>query len=759
MKIGFKLTITFFIVSILTMLIAGIISYRDAKETLQQETFKKLTAIKEIKASQVTEYFNQIQNQLLAFAESPATIEAMKGFKLGFNLLEKEFPNREAYDIHRHNRMDDFLDTFFIPQLNDHSINIINKKGLRPLNINALLLQEFYIANNHFSSNNRINIDSLPQNFYYNSVHKKHHHVIRSFMNRFGYYDIFFIDNETANIVYTVYKEIDFASSLNAGAYRNTNLAKAFNEVIQNDTSKGAFLVDFEEYIPSYNHPASFMACPIKEKGKIIGVLAFQMPIDNINNLMTNNNKWKEIGLGLTGETYLVGEDYTLRNQSRFLIEDSVGYYKLLKDIGAGNLKINKIKNSKNTVGLQEVKTQGTKEALSGKIGNLIFEDYRGVSVLSSFMPLNLFGMKWIILSEIDEDEAFEPAIELRNKIIKASIIIIVFILILSFIISKKVTKPIKELEFDAYELAKGNLEVQITNDRTDEIGSLASSFQQMQRSIKNLIHGLEDKVAERTQEVVNQKNIIEHKQKEIVDSLNYASKIQNTLLANETFLNKYLPNHFILFKPKDIVSGDFYFATKTQTHFYIAVCDSTGHGVPGAMMSILNMAFLNEAINQYKLIKPNEIFNHVRSRLIKNLSKYGGQDGMDGILFSIEIANNKICYAAANNAPIIIRKGEIIELPCDKMPVGIGLKEDPFNIYNIEITTGDMLIAYTDGFADQFGGPKGKKLMYKPLKQQLLNFSVFTVNEQKQKLNLYFENWRGNNDQVDDVCILGIKF
>ena len=759
MKIGFKLTITFFIVSILTMLIAGIISYRDAKETLQQETFKKLTAIKEIKASQVTEYFNQIQNQLLAFAESPATIEAMKGFKLGFNLLEKEFPNRDAYDIHRHNRMDDFLDTFFIPQLNDHSINIINKKGLRPLNINALLLQEFYIANNHFSSNNRINIDSLPQNFYYNSVHKKHHHVIRSFMNRFGYYDVFFIDNETANIVYTVYKEIEFASSLNAGAYRNTNLAKAFNEVIQNDTSKGAFLVDFEEYIPSYNHPASFMACAIKEKGKIIGVLAFQMPIDNINNLMTNNNKWKEIGLGLTGETYLVGEDYTLRNQSRFLIEDSVGYYKLLKDIGVGNLKINKIKNSKNTVGLQEVKTQGTKEALSGKIGNLIFEDYRGVSVLSSFMPLNLFGMKWIILSEIDEDEAFEPAIELRNKIIKASIIIIIFILILSFIISKKVTKPIKELEFDAYELAKGNLEVQITNDRTDEIGSLASSFQQMQLSIKNLIHGLEDKVAERTQEVVNQKNIIEHKQKEIVDSLNYASKIQNTLLANETFLNKYLPNHFILFKPKDIVSGDFYFATKTQTHFYIAVCDSTGHGVPGAMMSILNMAFLNEAINQYKLIKPNEIFNHVRSRLIKNLSKYGGQDGMDGILFSIEIANNKICYAAANNAPIIIRNGEIIELPCDKMPVGIGLKEDPFNIYNIEITTGDMVIAYTDGFADQFGGPKGKKLMYKPLKQQLLNFSVFTVNEQKQKLNLYFENWRGNNDQVDDVCILGIKF
>ena len=759
MKIGLKLTLTFFGISVIAMLVAGIISYRDAKDTLQEESFKKLKAIREMKSSQVIEYFTQIENQLLAFAENPSTIEAMKGFKEGFHSMTKDFSNRDPYDIHRNNRMDDYLDTFFIPKLNAQSLNVINKKSLRPLNLNALLLQELYIANNNYTSENRLNCDSLPQKFVYNSIHKKYHHVIRNFMLRFGFYDVFFIDNETADIVYTVYKEIDFASSLEAGAYRNTNLAKAYNGALALDSSKKAVLVDFEEYIPSYNLPASFIACPVKEKGKIIGVVAFQMPIDNINNLMTNNNKWKEIGLGTTGETYIVGEDFTLRNQSRFLIEDSTGYFKLLRDIQVSNLRIQKIKSYNSTVGLQEVKTKGTKEALAGKTANLIFEDYRGIPVLSSFMPLNVLGMKWVILSEIDESEAFEPARSLRNKIINASIVLVVLVLLISYYVSRRVTKPIKELEYDAYELAKGNLDVEIVNDRVDEIGSLASSFQQMQHSIKDLIHGLEDKVQERTQEVVKQKDIIEHKQKEIVDSLNYAGRIQSTLLANETFLNKYLPNHFILFKPKDIVSGDFYFATKTATHFYIAVCDSTGHGVPGAIMSILNMAFINEAIGQHKLVEPDKILNHVRERLINSLSKYGGQDGMDGILFCIDLQSKKITYAAANNAPILIRKGEVLELECDKMPIGKGLIEKEFRSFEITIEKDDLLVAYTDGFADQFGGPKGKKLMYKPLKQQLLAFSSLDVKEQKLKLDKYFEDWRGDIDQVDDVCVLGIKF
>jgi len=759
MKIGLKLTITFFGIAFVAMLVAGLISYTDAKRTLKKESFNKLTAVREMKAVQITSYFKQIKDQLISFSENPSIIEATKQFKIGFKQVITELNFNEKNFSQRHNKMDEYIDSIFIPELNKNSIGVVNKKNLEPKNPNALLLQQLFIADNPNKLGSKHLLDSIPENCSYNKTHTKFHPVIRSFLERFGYYDIFLIDNETGDVLYTVFKEIDFASSLQNGAYRNTNLAESFNKALKINNNEDVALVDFAEYLPSYNSPASFMACPIYDKGKLIGVLAFQMPIDNINTIMTNDKDWESVGLGKTGESYIVGEDFTLRNQSRFLIEDSANYFKLLSEIGVGKLTITKIKNYKTSVGLQVVKTYGTKQAMLGKTEALIFDDYRGVPVLSAFKPINILGLKWVLLSEIDEEEAFSPTLDLRNKILKASVFVLFFILIISFFISKQITKPIKELEFDALELSKGNLDVVIINNRNDEIGSLAKSFQTMQHSINDLIHGLEDKVAARTQEVVKQKDIIQHKQKEIIDSLNYAKRIQQTLLANETFLNKYLPNNFILFKPKDIVSGDFYWATKNETHFFLAICDSTGHGVPGAFMSLLNMAFLNEAINQKKITEPNEILNHVRERLIKNLSKDGGKDGMDGILLRIDLSTKKMCYAAANNAPIIIRNGEVIELEADKMPIGIGIRQESFKLFDMDIQPHDTLIAYTDGFADQFGGPKGKKLMYKPLKEQLKAYTKLPLEEQKQKLSDYFENWKGEQEQVDDVCLVGIKF
>ena len=759
MKIGIKLTITFFAIAFIAMLVAGLISYTNAKKTLKKESFNKLTAVREMKAVQITSYFKQIKDQLISFSEDPSIIEATKQFKKGFQSVTTELNFNEKNFSQRHNKMDTYIDSIFIPELNKNSIGVINKKNLEPENPNALLLQQLFIADNPNKLGSKHLLDSIPQKCSYNTTHKKFHPVIRSFLERFGYYDIFLIDNETGDVLYTVFKEIDFASSLQNGAYRNTNLAASFNKALKINNSEDVALVDYKEYLPSYNSPASFMACPIYDKGKLIGVLAFQMPIDNINTIMTNNKDWESVGLGKTGESYIVGEDFTLRNQSRFLIEDSANYFKLLTEIGVGKLTVTKIRNYKTSVGLQVVKTYGTKQALLGKSDALIFDDYRGVPVLSAFKPINILGLKWVLLSEIDEEEAFSPTLDLRNSILTGSLFVLLSILIISFFVSKQVTKPIKELEYDALELSKGNLDVVITNERKDEIGSLAKSFIKMQSSINDLIHGLEDKVNERTKEVVKQKDIITHKQKEIIDSMNYAKRIQHTLLANDKFLNKYLPNHFILFKPKDIVSGDFYWATKNETHFYFAICDSTGHGVPGAFMSLLNMAFLNEAINQNKITEPNEVLNQVRQRLIKNLSKDGGQDGMDGILLKIDLQTKQVTYAAANNAPIIIRNGEVIELEADKMPIGIGMRTEPFKLFEANLQPGDTFIAYTDGFADQFGGSKGKKLMYKPLKEQLKVYNTLSLPEQKEKLDAYFENWRGEQEQVDDVCIVGIKF
>jgi serine phosphatase RsbU (regulator of sigma subunit) len=259
---------------------------------------------------------------------------------------------------------------------------------------------------------------------------------------------------------------------------------------------------------------------------------------------------------------------------------------------------------------------------------------------------------------------------------------------------------------------------------------------------------------------LVEDKNlIIEEKQKEIIDSINYAKRIQYSLLAHKDFLNTNIPNHFIYFNPKDIVSGDFYWATKNDNKFYFAVCDSTGHGVPGAFMSLLNIGYLSEAINEKGIQQPNDVFNYVRQRLIDNISKDGQKDGFDGILICVDLKSKLITYAAANNKPILISKSIMQELPTDRMPVGVGERKENFKLYNIEVKNEDVLYLYTDGYADQFGGERGKKFKYKTLNELLFTNHIKPLKEQQMIIKETFETWRGNLEQVDDVCVVAIRF
>ncbi|MGZ3921796.1 MAG: tetratricopeptide repeat protein, partial [Bacteroidia bacterium] len=276
--------------------------------------------------------------------------------------------------------------------------------------------------------------------------------------------------------------------------------------------------------------------------------------------------------------------------------------------------------------------------------------------------------------------------------------------------------------------------------------------------------------------EISKQKELVDEKQKEILDSIHYAKRIQSTLLANDHFLNEHLPGNFVLFKPKDIVSGDFYWACSVNSKqnsdggsllptadcqlFYLAVCDSTGHGVPGAFMSLLNIGFLSEAINEKNIFSPNEVFDYVRTRLVNSISKEDQKDGFDGVLLCIEKGENhkKITYAAANNAPLLISGNNQIVLPKDKMPVGKGERISSFELFEIPCQPGDMLYLYTDGYADQFGGIKGKKFRYKQLEEMLMEVSQLPVSEQKNIINNRFEEWKGSLEQVDDVCVVGIK-
>ncbi|MCD6019688.1 MAG: protein serine/threonine phosphatase [Bacteroidetes bacterium] len=263
---------------------------------------------------------------------------------------------------------------------------------------------------------------------------------------------------------------------------------------------------------------------------------------------------------------------------------------------------------------------------------------------------------------------------------------------------------------------------------------------------------------------ILEQKEVIEEKQKEIIDSINYAKRIQFALLAGENLLNEYLPEHFVLFKPKDVVSGDFYWATPTEDGCFIYVtADCTGHGVPGAFMSLLNISKLSQSINENKITKPDWILNYIRTEIIKALNSDGSgkesKDGMDAILCKLNLKGMKLEYAAANNSFYIIRNQEILTCKADKMPVGMGHDDSVSFTYNqIALQSGDLIYTFTDGYADQFGGPKGKKFKYKQLEELLLSVHHLPMYEQRRILEQKFVSWKGNLDQVDDVLIIGVK-
>ena len=280
----------------------------------------------------------------------------------------------------------------------------------------------------------------------------------------------------------------------------------------------------------------------------------------------------------------------------------------------------------------------------------------------------------------------------------------------------------------------------------------------------------LEKIVEERTAEVVEekkviteQKHLIEEKHREITDSINYAERIQRSFLATKEQLDNNLSDYFILFKPKDVVSGDFYWSHTLQNgNFALVTADSTGHGVPGAIMSLLNTSSIERAV-ELGISEPAEILNHTRQTIIERLKKdgsaEGGKDGMDCSLISFNKEKSKFAYAAANNPIWIIRNKELIELAPDKIPVGKHDRDSvSFTQHEVEIQKGDMIYTLTDGFPDQFGGPKGKKFMYKKLKEMLITIAHKPTAEQQTVLKGTLKDWMGNTEQVDDVTIIGVR-
>jgi len=278
----------------------------------------------------------------------------------------------------------------------------------------------------------------------------------------------------------------------------------------------------------------------------------------------------------------------------------------------------------------------------------------------------------------------------------------------------------------------------------------------------------LEGIVAERTAEVVRQKDeivfkntVLEYQKKEIEDSIRYARRIQSAVIPSEKDCLDLFPESFVVFKPLNIVSGDFYWISHIGNKKILAAADCTGHGVPGAFMSMLGVAFLNEIVNKDNITAPDIILNQLREKVIQALQQQGisgeTRDGMDISIVCIDGKEKKLEFAGAYNPLIMIRNGEVIETAGDKMPIGIYENMHPFRKHEISIKEGDVFYMFSDGYEDQFGGPEGKKLKSKRFKQLLLEIHNHPMGMQKEILERTFEEWKGELPQIDDIVVIGL--
>lgn len=305
----------------------------------------------------------------------------------------------------------------------------------------------------------------------------------------------------------------------------------------------------------------------------------------------------------------------------------------------------------------------------------------------------------------------------------------------------------------------------QLENEKTQRISlysglGLVTIFSLFMVNRFRVTHRQKKLIEVKEKEALAQKKIVEEKQKEIMDSIAYAQRLQQAILPSDSVISNCVSDYFLLYRPKDVVAGDFYFFERKEELVYMAAADCTGHGVPGAMVSVVCSNALNRSLNEFNIGIPGKILDKTSELVVETFAKSGNdvKDGMDISLCSLNIQSRLLTWSGANNPLWYIYNGELAEVKATKQPVGKTYDPKPFDTQEIVLQPGTAVYLITDGYADQFGGPKGKKYKYRQLQDLLLEIYPLPMDQQKQRLAESFDSWKGELEQVDDVTIIGIR-
>jgi class 3 adenylate cyclase len=598
------------------VLVTGVLGYLRAREALERAVFDQLTAARQTKTRQVETYFRTIQAELRLLAGSKMMIEAAREFRVAVDELERTGVRPEL-----RKSVGDWYAEHVIPAMK----RVLGTEPILadylPVGAAPYYLQNHYIVANPHPTERRKLLDDPQDGSDYSRLHAIYHPLMRTAAETFGFFDLMVADPKSGRLIYTVAKEVDFTTSLQAGPYRRSSVAAAVARCTATADRSSVCLEDFASYAPSGGAPIAFMAAPVIERGVVIGVLIAQLSNGEIDNVVTGGRRWRQEGFGATGEAYLVGSDYLVRSGPRSFYENREGYFAELKAGGASDEEVAAIRRYGTPVLHQHVDTQATRAALAGVEGTGEIVGYRGTPTLASWGPLAIPGVTWALVAKIDTAEAFAPIYQLRRDLLIVGALALLVVAVTAAWLSRALLGPLRELTAGVKRFAAGDYGANVPVRTRDEIGQLCSAFNGMVEALREKNVVIQNKNRENEELLLNIlpapiANRLRGGEDRIADgfaevTVAFADLVGFTALTSEmpphdvvTFLNG-------LFTRFDLAAQDLGVEKiKTVGDAYMAVC-----GLP---VSVANHAerMVRMAIRMVHITREHAMEHHVSMKL-----------------------------------------------------------------------------------------------------------------------------------------------
>ena len=484
--------------SLLSLLLTGLVSYSIGSHVLTNAVTNQLVALRNSRVESIKDYFGFLSNHVLTMGEGFLVIDSLKDFRAAYPKLQNTTLSAE-----QQKKLVAYYTDIFIPRLKK---NVDGEPALATYLPNTPA--DRYITYHYTANNPRApHLDELEDagdGSEYSAVHRKYSKRFRRLAEVFGYRDIFLVDIDSANVLFSVAKEADMGSNLKTGVYADTALAKTFEEIRKSRDPNFVYISDIEHYKASFGEPAFFVGTTVFDGDQFIGALIYQLNPEAIDRVMTDNKKWEQQGLGKTGESFLVAQDFKFRSSPRAFLENPDQYFQALRDQGVAKEKIDWIKRANSPVLIQEVKTEGAKRALAGQIGETEDVDYRGKRVLKSYQPIRIGNFEWGLVTKIDKAEALQGVYRLRDALLMLGAILIPLLTLMSLALARSFIQPIQRLMRATKQIIAGDSAVQVKVDSDDEFGELSRSFNSMATTLQQREEAIRSQLQENDRLLLN---------------------------------------------------------------------------------------------------------------------------------------------------------------------------------------------------------------------------------------------------------------